>query len=179
MSEAVRREDAFRSALKRLPLAVIIVDDLQHLQPYNGRAQILFEREGLCGDLLKTRPLHPLSQLIGEIVSSADHPDERTLTFPSGQAYRIEPSRRSEKGMNRWLMLLVTPAAEVASFDSFNFTPREREVAEMLMAGSSGEEICRSLSIGRDTLKSHMSHLFEKTGTNSRACLVARLLRPK
>lgn len=53
MSEAARRHEAFRSALARLPMAVVIVDSHQRFQPYNARAAALFESEALRGDLMQ------------------------------------------------------------------------------------------------------------------------------
>lgn len=182
MTEAARREEAFRSALKRLPLAVLIVDGQRRLQPYNKRAIALFESEGLRGDLLASRPTHPLAVLISDVLAlAAEDISERTISFPSGRRYRVEPSRRSEKGMDRWLMLLVSPTEERrsesgASLDTFGFTRREIEVARLLLAGDSTEEMCETLSISRETLKTHTHRLFAKSGTRNRAEFVAKIL---
>lgn len=177
MTENTQRNEAFRSAMQRLPMAVIVVDGNHRLQPHNERAAGLFEAEGLTGDLLEIRPRHPLSMLITEILHAESSPPERTLTFPSGNSYRVESSRRSDKGMNRWLMVLVTPVAAPRSVETIDLTPREHAVTRMMIEGSSSNQICDALSITRDTLKSHLRRIFEKTGTRSRAALVAFLLR--
>jgi DNA-binding CsgD family transcriptional regulator len=177
MIEAARREDAFRSALGRLPVAVVVVDGDRALTPYNKRAEALFEREGLSGDLVEARPSHPLSALVRKIVSADADLDDCLLTFPSGRRYRVEPSRRSEKGSGRWLLKLISPAPEETSLEAFALTPRERQVAELALRGASTKSICETLHISRETLKTHMRRLFEKTGTNNRTALVAKLLR--
>src|SRR5437867_3542664 len=184
MTEAARREEAFRSALERLPIAVLVVDGQRRILPYNQRATKLFEEEALRGDLLTSRPSHPLSRVIMETLSSSrNHPEERSVTFPSERRYRIEPSRRSEKGMDRWLMLLVTPigeqqAMQTPALDTLALTPREREVALLLLAGASTVEVCTALSISRETLKTHAKRLFEKSGVRTRTAFVAKMLRP-
>lgn len=180
MSQAANRDAAFRSALERLPIAVVIVDGDNRLEAYNSRAKALFEVESLRGDLLDARPRHPLSVLIRRILGSSDEPDEETITFPSERRYRVEPSRRSEKGKGRWLMLLIGEAETESSnpdLEAHGFTPREREVAEVVLTGKSNDEACALLSISRDTLKTHMRRLFEKTGSRNRAEFAVKMLR--
>lgn len=181
MSEAARRDEAFRSALARLPMAVVIVDSQQRFQAYNARAAELFESEGLRGDLMESRPAHPLSAFVRAIVESGVEPQEETIAFPSGRRYRVEPSRRSDKGKGRWLLLLVSPAATDAQvdFSMLGLTPRERAVAEQLLRGAGTREICEALEISRDTLKTHLKRLYEKSGTTTRASFVAKMLQSR
>jgi DNA-binding CsgD family transcriptional regulator len=181
MSEAARRDDAFRSALERLPVAVIVVDGQRRLQPYNTRATELFECEALRGDLLATRPSHPLSMVVREILDGKSL-DERTAVFPTGNKYRIAPSKQSPKGVGRWLMLLVSRVeseSELVHIDAFDFTPRERDVAVLLVDGKTTEEICEALDIGRDTFKTHLRRLFDKTAARTRSEFVAKVLRSR
>jgi DNA-binding CsgD family transcriptional regulator len=181
MSEAARRDEAFRSALERLPVAVIVVDGQRRLQPYNSRATELFDREGLRGDLVNARPSHPLSLVVAGILRG-ESLEERTAVFPSGETYRIAPSRQSPKGVGRWLMLLVSRADQgesTYSLEAFHFTPREREVTQGLLEGKTTEEICDHLRISRDTFKTHLRRLFEKSGARTRAEFVAKVLRTR
>ena len=177
MTESARREEAFRSALGRLPIAVVVVDGKKILNAYNQRAVSLFERESLSGDLLDARPTHPLAEFIQALATDDSSVDDHTIAFPSGRKYRVEASRRSEKGMDRWLVLLISPASDASGIDAFAFTPREREVAELVLRGVSPQAICDTLGISRDTLKTHMSRLFEKTETHNRAEFIAKVLR--
>jgi ATP/maltotriose-dependent transcriptional regulator MalT len=57
------------------------------------------------------------------------------------------------------------PAASASSAIS----PREREVLELIRQGLTNAEIARALFISRATVKVHVGHIFEKTGTRSRA----------
>lgn len=53
-----------------------------------------------------------------------------------------------------------------------SLTPREREVYELLVAGSPSEAICASLGLAERTLKHHRSRIMEKLGVTSMVELV-------
>lgn len=57
----------------------------------------------------------------------------------------------------------------------FHLTPREAEVAKLLCAGCTNADVASCLGIGLATVKTHVIHIFEKTGVENRAGLVARL----
>jgi DNA-binding NarL/FixJ family response regulator len=47
-------------------------------------------------------------------------------------------------------------------------TPRELDVLRLIAAGLSNSEIADSLFVGRATVKTHVNHIFEKTGSRDR-----------
>ena len=51
------------------------------------------------------------------------------------------------------------------------FTPREKQVLEMLVVGRSNKEIGSALSIGERTVKSHVAKLMRKVGVPNRIAL--------
>jgi DNA-binding NarL/FixJ family response regulator len=53
---------------------------------------------------------------------------------------------------------------------------REKEIAGLLMQGSSNKEIARALHISERTVKNHMGNIFEKIGVNGRVQAVLRLV---
>jgi DNA-binding CsgD family transcriptional regulator len=53
---------------------------------------------------------------------------------------------------------------------------REREVVRMIALGASGPEIAEALHISHNTVRTHARNAMEKTGTRSRAQLVAKAL---
>ncbi|HEY0270636.1 MAG TPA: helix-turn-helix transcriptional regulator [Sphingomonas sp.] len=55
-------------------------------------------------------------------------------------------------------------------------TPREREIAGLLMRGASDKAIAVTLRVTVPTVKSHVSRILAKSGTRSRAALIARAL---
>lgn len=184
VSEAQRREDALRSALARLPFAVLIVDHRRVLQPFNESAASLMQREGIAGNLIDARPAHPLSGLVRKVLEAPAGAALAgvDLTFPSGRAYRVEPSRRSEKGFERWLVLLLSEQKlrEIDPADRFrqwDLTSRECDVAAAIAQGKSTESICAELGIAVTTLKSHVAQILKKSGSRSRNEFLARLLQ--
>jgi DNA-binding NarL/FixJ family response regulator len=59
-----------------------------------------------------------------------------------------------------------TPAAEL--------TPREREVAALVVRGLSNRELAAQLVIAEKTAKNHVQHVLEKLDFRSRIQLIAR-----
>jgi two-component system nitrate/nitrite response regulator NarL len=51
---------------------------------------------------------------------------------------------------------------------TFGLTPRELEIVATVVAGSSNREIARQLSISEDTVKNHLTNVFDKLGVSSR-----------
>jgi two-component system, NarL family, nitrate/nitrite response regulator NarL len=50
----------------------------------------------------------------------------------------------------------------------FKLTPRELDVVGAVAAGGSNKDIARQLSITEDTVKRHITHIFDKVGVSSR-----------
>ena len=53
-------------------------------------------------------------------------------------------------------------------------TARELEVLQLLAAGSPNRAIAERLVVTQDTVKKHLSHLFDKLGVANRTQAVAR-----
>jgi DNA-binding CsgD family transcriptional regulator len=107
-------------------------------------------------------------------------PPEREVRLPSLGPIRIRAEVCFESGIPRGLLVRCHPVRRLSRKDEvdlsgWGFTPREGEVAHALLQGSSGDEICRDLQISGDTLKSHLRHLRQKTGSRGRTQLMARL----
>ena len=60
----------------------------------------------------------------------------------------------------------------------FGLTSREVEVVELLCCGRTNREIGECLSIGLATVKTHLIHIFEKLGVETRSAVVALMSRP-
>lgn len=59
----------------------------------------------------------------------------------------------------------------------FDLTPGEERVAGLVAEGMSLPDIAKCLSVSLPTVKSHLQHLFQKTGTHRQAELVALMRR--
>ena len=60
--------------------------------------------------------------------------------------------------------------------ENFKISPREAEVLELILKGYSNKEIGNKLFISFTTARTHVSHIFEKTGVNSRMELVSKVM---
>jgi len=77
---------------------------------------------------------------------------------------------------------LASRAAELAASPAetepwpgarFGLTRRESEVLVLAAEGRSNDELAVKLHIGRETVRSHLKHVYEKFGVNDRAAAVA------
>ncbi len=60
------------------------------------------------------------------------------------------------------------PAGLTAAASALGISQREHEVLTLLVAGQSNKEIARTLSISPNTVKTHVSRLYEKLGVARR-----------
>ncbi|WP_215506928.1 response regulator transcription factor [Peptoniphilus sp. EMRHCC_23] len=65
----------------------------------------------------------------------------------------------------------ATPVIQLGLAQSTEFTPREIQVLRLLTTGAGNEEIATKLEISLNTVKTHVQHLMDKTGFNSRTQL--------
>jgi DNA-binding NarL/FixJ family response regulator len=55
-------------------------------------------------------------------------------------------------------------------------TPRELQVVQLIALGFNGPEVAHELQLAHDTVRTHVRNAMTKTGTRSRAQLVAKTL---
>jgi two-component system nitrate/nitrite response regulator NarL len=63
---------------------------------------------------------------------------------------------------------LMAQAAAVPERKTYGLTPRELEVVTCIVEGCSNKDIARQFSISEETVKRHLSNVFDKTGVNTR-----------
>ncbi len=56
-------------------------------------------------------------------------------------------------------------------------TAREREVAELVVAGHTNRQIASGLYVSESTVETHLKHIFRKLGISSRASLAAVMVQ--
>jgi two-component system nitrate/nitrite response regulator NarP len=68
----------------------------------------------------------------------------------------------------------MTNLAHVASEGQWSGTlsPREREVARLVVAGLSNKEVARKLCLAEGTVKLHLHKIFQKLGAKNRYSLI-------
>jgi DNA-binding NarL/FixJ family response regulator len=67
-----------------------------------------------------------------------------------------------------YLKRLQKEAPEKISQRALDFTPREHEIVSAIVSGRTNKEIAAKLSISEDTVKHHLSNIFDKAGVSNR-----------
>ena len=62
----------------------------------------------------------------------------------------------------------VTPTPDLATLERLGVTPRELEILRLMSEGLTNREIAERLFLSENTIKTHMSRLFEKLGARRR-----------
>ena len=60
------------------------------------------------------------------------------------------------------------PAGPEGVRSPFGLTPREREILSSVVAGYTNREIAQKFSLSKDTVKHHLSNIFDKVGASNR-----------
>jgi DNA-binding CsgD family transcriptional regulator len=58
---------------------------------------------------------------------------------------------------------------------AYGLSSREREIVDLIVRGLPSKQIAASLYVTEDTVRKHLSNIFEKVGVRSRLALVKRL----
>jgi DNA-binding NarL/FixJ family response regulator len=67
---------------------------------------------------------------------------------------------------------MIQPAAR-GSRQAFGLTPREREVLAKVVAGFGNKEIAREFAVSEETIKHHLTRMFDKVGVSNRTELAS------
>ena len=76
--------------------------------------------------------------------------------------------RESVSNLVQYLRNLVQYSGEEARQRKFGLTPRELEIVAAVVAGYSNKEIAEYFKISEDTVKHHLSNIFDKLGVSTR-----------
>lgn len=109
-------------------------------------------RAGARGYLTKDASAEEIEQALRSVAAGLTHLD------PTVQERLIAAALDSDRA--------VTPAADTAAA---GLTPREVDVLKLIAAGLSNAEIAAELVVSDATVKTHINHVFAKTGARDRA----------
>lgn len=191
------RNAALATALDRLECGVILTDaGARAMFTNSAAARIVAEGDGLTVDaeLLAAATPKTTSRLHEAIATAgaATVIESRhvCLERPSGRlplhltvlpvarlGARLPGTTASQVAI--FIRALDAPVAlnQIAVTEAFRLTPRECEIAALLATGRDLEAIAAEIGAARSTVRSHLVHIFEKTGAHSQATLVALLCR--
>jgi DNA-binding NarL/FixJ family response regulator len=76
--------------------------------------------------------------------------------------------RERVSNLVQYLQNMARASTEETRRKTFGLTPRELEIVSTVVAGYANKEIAESLTISEDTVKHHMSNVFDKLGVSTR-----------
>jgi DNA-binding NarL/FixJ family response regulator len=76
--------------------------------------------------------------------------------------------RESVTNLMQYLRTLMAPAVNYAHNNKYRLTPRELEIVSAVVAGYANKEIAQHFKISEDTVKHHLSNIFDKIGVSTR-----------
>jgi len=62
----------------------------------------------------------------------------------------------------------LTPSGAAARAENFSLTPREREILAAVVLGCTNRQMAQKFSISEDTVKHHLTNIFDKLGVSNR-----------
>ena len=191
---------ALRKSIDKVPFGMVMLDQSGNVLEMNDPAgKILLQDDGLsiCNNKLQTmiaRKTEKLNILISSVQQAArGNPDGRHGVFRvfrrSGkrpyELLVIPVYEQEEEGRDKDCAVVVfirDPDFEPLSLGAmiqhmYGLTRAEVSVALLLIQGWDGKAIGEHLNISRETLKTHLSHIFQKTQTRRQGELIAMILR--
>ena len=76
--------------------------------------------------------------------------------------------RESVSNLVQYLRTLMQSSVDEARQKKFGLTPRELEIVSAVVAGYANKEIAEYFKISEDTVKHHLSNIFDKLGVSTR-----------
>ncbi len=76
--------------------------------------------------------------------------------------------REAVTDLVRVLRDLIPAAGEEAKKKAFGLTPRELEIVSAIVLGYTNRDIARKFNISEDTVKHHLTNIFDKVGVSNR-----------
>jgi DNA-binding CsgD family transcriptional regulator len=99
-----------------------------------------------------------------------------TAQTPNGPV-KIEASPAGTDGSVAIAILPVTPPPLPLPPVEWRLSPREQAICTLVLRGATNRKIAASLAFSEHTVETHLRHVFDKTGAESRVQLVARFFQ--
>lgn len=133
----------------------------EFMQPYNHRyvADMFFRQDGYIVAVLSMLRAEKLGAFTSDELSLL-RKLQPFMEYSLNSVYLPERNRQREQISNR-----------------YQLTSRELDTLELVISGASNKAIASQLGLGLATVKTHLHHIFQKTGVSSRSELVARMLQ--
>ena len=197
LRELEARASALAEMTDRALVALVLTDAFGRIAEANGVARaILAENDGLTSarrgparrakrGLHQALAAHPGSGGIAPHADERRHAGLATLPARRPLALVVSPTRNGASPLGRSHAVSIAfadperapePDADLLA-RLYGFTAREAGVAALLLQGLSPNEAARELAMTENTVRTHIRHLFDKTGVERLADLVRLLMQ--
>lgn len=199
LESASRARAPLAEALDRLPLGMLVLDEDRQVLIENAKAtQILAMDDGI-----RIQPAGPMasdpqeSAELRKLIDRAMDPTRKNSFDATGFMQISRPSEKQPLEVMVSPLLAATegsiaaraamaffvsdpeeghiPASEALG-EIYSLTPAESEIVQLLAKGLSLEEIAEGRGISVNTARSHLKHVFSKTGTSRQSELLALVM---
>jgi two-component system, NarL family, nitrate/nitrite response regulator NarL len=168
-SEAVKMARQLRPDILLLDLAMPKMPGLEALREMSSATGVNSVRVILLTAAAEKNQIVEALQLGARGVVLKDSATQLLLksihTVMSGEYW---VGRESVSNLVQYLRSLVQSSGEEAKQKKFGLTPRELEIVSAVVAGYSNKEIAEYFKISEDTVKHHLSNIFDKLGVSTR-----------
>jgi len=174
LDDLAARARALEAVLDRVPVAALVLDDEGRLLTMNRPARELFG-----GEAISSR----VQEIAWAALRDEAGSEAREVSLPGSRALRLRavPALVGDgKGeAERPSVVFVVPVDRPPEVDAgviagrFALTKTETLVTRLVAQGATNGEAAERLGIAVETVKSHLSSVFRKTGVANRAALVA------
>ena len=168
-SEAVKMARQLKPDILRLDLAMPRMPGLEALRELSAGPVSNSVRVILLTAAAEKKQIVEALQLGARGVVLKDSATQLLLksihTVMSGEYW---VGRESVSNLVQYLRNLVQSSGEEAKQKKFSLTPRELEIVSAVVAGYSNKEIAEYFKISEDTVKHHLSNIFDKLGVSTR-----------
>jgi PAS domain S-box-containing protein len=183
-------QSLFRAVLQNARNPMALVDEDRRIVDVNPPAEALtgFARPQLIGrvadEFFAEHERAGFAREWRELVQNGDgHAEREMLCADGGRVLiRYKASHRAV-GDRRFVLYLATqvrPAArpdpQSRSAGRYTFSPREREVVQLVAQGLTTRDIADELRVSLETVRTHIRNAMAKLGSRTRAQLVAKAL---
>ena len=125
------------------------------------------------------RPSVPVAveAVLARLEDGSDEPPRARVRTRDGSWLVVHAATlHGDSGAQRAVVIEPVSARELAQVivRAYALSPRERQVAELVLRGQSTKEIASSLELSTHTVTDYLKSLFEKVGVHSRTELAAR-----
>ncbi len=162
---------ALEPDLPQAPGLVILDEQLNIESATETSAQWLAD----LGGTVESPPASVLT-VAGQALSGEAAPAESRARGVDGRWMVLRGSRLVRRDGQRQVSVIIEEAqtAHLVSLlmRAYGLTPREREVARLVLRGQSTSDLAHVLGIAAGTVQAHLRNIFEKTGVRSRRELV-------